>query len=172
MRPSAPNPPAGDRHWHSSARLATTCALTFATLTLTIDWDAGTLTTPRTFLWLTLSTAVFAVLLPPRVTAGKGWLTSQTLTATHRVRTDALVSIRQYGDVASRLILRDAMGNRLELDPRTLLANPLLWHELDTGARHSLEQGTLHEGKDVLRRLTHEIDDEAALAVLRTSGLS
>ncbi|MFI2640780.1 hypothetical protein [Streptomyces sp. NPDC018610] len=77
----------------------------------------------------------------------------------------------QYDGPSSHLVLRDAHGNRLELDPRILLANPLLWHELDTGVRRSLERGTLRQGADVLHRLGERIDDETAQAVLRASGL-
>lgn len=72
MRSSSPSAPAGDRHWRDSARLATACALLFATLALLVDWDAGTLTAPRALLWTALSAALFAVLLPQRVSAGPG----------------------------------------------------------------------------------------------------
>jgi hypothetical protein len=88
------------------------------------------------------------------------------------VRTDALIAVRQYSGASSHLVLRDAHGGRLELDPRVLMADPLLWHELDTGVRRSIERGTLRQGTEVLRRLGHRIDDETALAVLRESGLS
>lgn len=174
MRPSAPKPPADadDRHWPGRARLATACALAFATLSLAIDWDAGTLTPTRALLWLTLSATVLAVLLPPRVTAGPGWLATQGLRTRCQVHTDSLVSVRQYGDISSLLVLRDTFGNRLELDPRVLVTNPFLWHELDTGARHSRANGTLRHGTDVLHRLAREIDDETALSVLKTSGIS
>jgi hypothetical protein len=88
------------------------------------------------------------------------------------VHTDALTVVRQYGDVSARLVLRDAHGHWLELDPRVLVANPLLWHELDTGMRHSTERGTLRQGTDVRRHLGHLIDDETARSVLRASGIS
>ena len=171
MRRSGPLGSAGDRHWRGSARLALTCALTFCAMALVVDWDAGSLTFLRSLVWVTLSAAAFAVLLPPRVTAGRGWLTVRSAWRRHMVRTDALVAVRQYGGVSSHLVLRDAYGHRLELDPRVLAANPLIWHELDTGVRRSLERGTLREGADVLERLGHEIDDVTAQAVLRASGL-
>jgi hypothetical protein len=88
------------------------------------------------------------------------------------VHTDALAAVRQYEGVSSHLVLRDVHGHSLELDPRVLAANPLLWHELDTGVRRSLERGTLRHGADVLDRLGRRIDDETAQAVLRESGLS
>ncbi|MEV1081495.1 hypothetical protein AB0I98_25155 [Streptomyces sp. NPDC050211] len=175
MRPSGPPSPAGDRHWRGSVRFAAACALAFGAMELLVDWDAHTLTPTRTLLWLTLAATVFAVLLPQRITAGPGWLTARGPLTSHTVHTDALVAVRQYGNVASHLILRDAHGHRLELDPRVLIANPLLWHELDTGVRRSLECGTLcrnSKDSDVLRRLRHRIDDETAQAVLRASGIS
>lgn len=148
------------------------CALGFAAMTELVDWDAGTLTPPRTLLWLTLSATLLVVLLPPHVTAGPGWLAVQGTMRRQVVRTDALVTVRQFDGVSLHLVLRDAYGHRLELDPRVLVTNPLLWHEVDTGVRRSLERGTLREGAEVLQRLGHRIDDETARSVLRASGLS
>jgi len=171
MQWSGPLGPAGDRHRRGSARLAMICALTFCAMALLVDWDAGSLTPVRSLLWTTLSAAAFAVLLPHRVAAGRGWLAVRSPWRRHMVRTDALVAVRQYGGISSHLVLRDAYGRRLELDPRVLAANPLIWHELDTGVRRSVERGTLREGADVLERLGHRIDDETTQAVLRASGL-
>ncbi|GGN30732.1 hypothetical protein [Streptomyces fuscichromogenes] len=162
---------AGDRTWRGSAHLAVGCALGFGGLTLMVDWDAGTLTAARALLWVTLSVAVLTMLLPARVTAGPGWLAVRGPLRRRTVRTDALVYVGQYGDVAAHLVLRDTLGSRLELDPGVLHANPLLWHELDTGVRRSLERGTLRGGAEVLTRLGHEIDDTNARAVLHASGL-
>ncbi|MFC8520888.1 hypothetical protein [Streptomyces sp. NPDC057257] len=172
MRRSTPPTPAGDRHWRGSARLAACCGAAFFAMTLLVDWDARTLTPARALLWLALSAAVFTVLLPPRVTAGPGWLAVSGPVHRRTVRTDALVSVRQYEGASCHLALRDTDGHNLELDPRVLVADPLLWHELDTGVRRSLQRGTLRQGTEVLRRLGHRIDDETALAVLRASGLS
>lgn len=119
-----------------------------------------------------MSATVLAVLLPPRVTAGPGWLAVRTPWRRHVVRTDALVAVRQYGTVCVHLVLCDTHGGRLELDPRVLAANPLIWHELDTGVHRSVERGTLRQGADILDRLGHRIDDETTRAVLRASGLS
>ncbi|MFG2128694.1 hypothetical protein ACGFNV_12985 [Streptomyces sp. NPDC048751] len=172
MRRSGPPSPAGDRHWRGSARFAVSCALVFCAMALLVDWDAGSLAPLHALLWVTASTVVLTILLPPRVTAGPGWLAVREPWSRRLVRTDALVAVRQYDGVSSHLVLRDTYGYRLELDPRVLVANPLLWHELDTGVRRSLERGTLHQGADVLERLGHRIDDETARAVLRASGLS
>ncbi|MGR6968081.1 hypothetical protein ACU639_00345 [Streptomyces cynarae] len=172
MRRNSRPGPADDRHWRGSARLAAVCACVFSALALLIDWDAGTLTAPRVVLWTALSAAIFLMLLPHRVTAGPGWLTVRGPLRRRTVRTDALTSVRQYGDVSTHLVLRDTYGHRLELDPRVLTANPFLWHELDTGVRRSLERGTLRQGTDVLECLGRQIDGETAQAVLRASGLS
>lgn len=172
MRRSRPSGPAGDRHWRGSARLAVGCALTFCAMTFLVDWDAGSLTPLRALLWVTLSAAVCVVLLPQRVSAGPGWLAVRTPWRRLVVHTDALAAVRQFDGVSSHLVLRDVHGHRLQLDPRILAANPLLWHELDTGVRRSLERGTLRQGADVLARLGRHIDDETAQAVLRASGLS
>ncbi|MGW0947869.1 hypothetical protein ACWD4O_35690 [Streptomyces sp. NPDC002623] len=141
-------------------------------MSLLVDWDAGGLTLLRALLWSLLSATVFIVLLPPRVSAGPGWLAVRTPWRRLVVRTDALTTVRQYDGVSSHLVLRDAFGNLLELDPRILAANPLLWHELDTGAHRSLERGTLRLGTDVMTRLGHHIDDETVQGVLRASGLA
>jgi hypothetical protein len=141
-------------------------------MALLVDWDAGTLTPARALLWLALSAAVFTILLPPRVTAGPGWLAVSGPLRRRVVRTDRLVCVRQFSGASSHLVLRDAEGGRLELDPRVLVTDPLLWHALDTGVLRSLEHGTLREGTDVLHRLGHRIDDETARALLRESGIT
>ncbi|AZP15196.1 hypothetical protein EJC51_03180 [Streptomyces aquilus] len=162
----------GDRHWRGGARLATGCAALFGAMSLLVDWDADSLSPLRAVLWLGLSAALFVVLLPPRVTAGTGWLAVRGPWRRQMVRTDALTTVRCHDGVSSLLVLRDAYGQRLELDPRVLTANPLIWHELDTGVRRSVERGILLRGGDVLEQLGHGIDDETARAVLRASGLS
>ncbi|MHC3467430.1 hypothetical protein ACYF6T_01835 [Streptomyces sp. 7R007] len=172
MRRSGVPAPAGDRHWRGGARLAVGCGLVFGALCLLVDWDADSLTPLRAVLWLALSAAVCAVLLPPRVSAGPGWLAVRAPRRRRLVRTDALTVVRRYDGVSSHLVLRDADDRTLCLDSRVLAANPLLWHELDTGVRRSLERGTLRHGADVLDRLGRRIDDETAEAVLRASGLS
>ncbi|MER6627531.1 hypothetical protein ABT301_04695 [Streptomyces sp. NPDC000987] len=173
MRRSGPSSgTVGDRHWRGSARLAGSCALTFCGLSLLVDWGSGSLTPPRVLLWVSLSLAVAAVLLPQRVSAGPGWLAARTPWHRYVVRTDALAAVRQREGACSLLVLRDVYGHRLELDPRILAANPLLWHEFDTGVRRSLERGTLRAGADLLDRLGHRIDEESARAVFRASGLS
>jgi hypothetical protein len=63
--------------------------------------------------------------------------------------------------ITQRLALSDTSGGRLELDPKVLNTDPLLWHHLERGARRALEQGTLRCGMPVLERLRRRIDAEA-----------
>ncbi|MBZ4318063.1 hypothetical protein JNW98_01520 [Streptomyces sp. SCA2-4] len=131
----------------------------------------GELDAVRTCCWIALGSTLVAVLRPPRVTAGDGWLASRGLLRERRVRTDLLTRVRQLDGVAPRLVLRDVGGGRVELDPRVLRANPLLWHEVERGARRALERGLLREGAPVLAALASRIDGEGAREVLRASGL-
>ncbi|MET7933024.1 hypothetical protein [Streptomyces sp. NPDC005322] len=161
----------GDRHWHADARCAVYCALAFAVSTTLLDWGSGGLTPLRADLWAALGAVLFMVLQPPRVTAGDGWLAVRGLLRERRVCTDALVAVCRYGSVTTRLVLRDAYGGFVELDPDVLVANPLLWHRLDAGARRSRERGTLRQGATVLRELGERIDGGTAHDVLKASGL-
>ncbi|MFB7291373.1 hypothetical protein [Actinacidiphila glaucinigra] len=161
----------GDRHWRADLRRALGCALAFLCLTVPLDAVAGTLTPRRAALWLLLAVIVLALLHPDRVTAGDGWLAVRGPLRERRVRTDALTVVRQSPGVSRLLLLCDAHGRWLELDPRVLEANPLLWHRLEAGARRSRTAGTFREGAEVLRRLGERIDGTAARAVLDASGI-
>jgi hypothetical protein len=161
----------GDRYWRGSARFALWCTLAFFMLAMLLDQGAGTLTPVRAGLWTGLAALSLVVLLPPRVTAGEGWLAVRGLVRKRRVRTDALVEVRQHEGISAHLLLRDADGRWVELDPRVLAANPLLWHAVDAGARRSRERGTLRSGAGVLQRLSERIDGAEAQAVFRASGL-
>jgi hypothetical protein len=145
--------------------------MAFTGVTMLLDWGSGGLTLPRAVLWILLGLLLFAVFALPRVTVSEGWLAVRGLTRTRRVRVDALTEVRRHGDIAACLVLRDAYGHRLELDPRVLDANPMLWHQLDAGARRSGENGTLRHGTGELRRPGDRIDGSGALAVLRGSGM-
>ncbi|MEU5613237.1 hypothetical protein ACI2L4_38450 [Streptomyces sparsogenes] len=160
-----------DRHWRLDARYAGLCALGFAGLTILLDWGSGGLTVPRADLWAVLGVLVFAVLRPPRVSAGDGRLAVRGLVRERRVCTDALVAVRLDGSIATRLVLRDAYGGSVAFDPKVLVANPLLWHQLDAGARRSRERGMLRHGESTLRRLGERIDGGAVREVLRASGM-
>ncbi|MER8156853.1 hypothetical protein [Streptomyces sp. NPDC094472] len=156
---------------HADARWAVCLALAFGGVTTLLDWASGGLTVGRADLWALLAVAVFTVLRPPRVTAGDGWLTVRGLVRVRRVRTDALAGVWRDGRIATRLLLCDVYGRRVTLDLRVLVADPLLWHELDTGARRSLERGTLRHGTEILRLLGRHLDDTATRGILGASGL-
>ena len=113
---------------------------------------------------------LFLVLYPSRVAAGEGWLSTRGPLRGHRVRTDHLVSVRCLDGVGQRLVLRDAFGARVEIDPRVLVANPPLWHRLDEDARRSARRGSLTCGETALRRVSERIDRETAQTVFRMSG--
>lgn len=146
-------------------------ALAFDGVTTLLDWASGGLTVGRADLWALLAVVAFTVLRPPRVTAGGGWLTVRGFVRVRRVRTDALTGVWQGGRIATRLLLRDVYGHRVALDMGVLIADPLLWHELDTGARRSLERGTLRHGTEILRLLGRSLDDTATRGILGASGL-
>lgn len=160
-----------DRYWARELRSAVLCGvLLFGALEL-LDWGFVRLTLVRAGWWAVLAVLLLIILTPPRVSAADGGLSARGLVTCHRVRTDRLVSVRLSEGVSPRLILTDASGGRLVLNPRVLLANPLLWHQLDQGARRSQELGTLRCGMPLLERLGRRVDGEACRGILRTSGM-
>ncbi|MFJ6636826.1 hypothetical protein ACIQMR_36515 [Streptomyces sp. NPDC091376] len=166
-----PGAAAHDEDWAGHARDALRCAALLLGLLLVIDAGAGHLDGPRALLWTGLSVLLFVILVPPRVSAGAGWLASHGLLRRQLVRTDRLVSVRCSDGVAQRLVLRDADGRRVEVDPRVFLANPALWHRLDQDSRAGRERGTLLCGETALRALSERIDRETAHRVFTVSGL-
>ncbi|MBO1335663.1 hypothetical protein J3486_30990 [Streptomyces sp. VRA16 Mangrove soil] len=140
-------------------------------LLLGIDTLSGELALWRSALWLLLGGVFALVLLPARVSATADRLTTQGLWRGHTVRTDRLVSVRCLDGVAHRLVLRDELGGRVEIDPQVLVANPPLWRLLDDGARVSVERGLLLCGGTALRRLARQVDEELARTVFQVSGL-
>ncbi|MFF4359997.1 hypothetical protein [Streptomyces sp. NPDC001604] len=140
-------------------------------LLLVVDWGTGRLALCRTALWVALAGLLFAVLCPARVTAGEGWLSSRRLLRERRLRTDALVSVRCLEGISQRLLLRDAFGGRVELDPEILVTNPQLWNRLDEGARKSAADGMLLCGGTALQLISQRVDRETARAVFKASGL-
>jgi hypothetical protein len=170
---SAPGPGAAvhDRRWVRELRSSVRCAGALLVLLLVIDWGEGFFTPWRGALWLALGLLLFVVLCPPRVCAGEGWLASRGLLREHRVRTDLLVSVSCPDGVSRRLVLRDALGGRVEIDPQILVDNPDLWHRLDEDAQTSVSRGSLTCGALVLGRLSRRIDRETALHVFKVSGL-
>ncbi|MFF8956112.1 hypothetical protein [Streptomyces sp. NPDC014894] len=162
---------AEDRGWVNDLWAAAFCALSLIVLLHLVDLAAGTVEAGRTALWTILAAALFAVLYPPRVTAGHDWLSVRGLLGERRVSTDLLTQVARRGGVAQRIVLRDVRGRRVEVDPMTLAANPLLWHELDRGARKARDRGLLRSGSAVLRSLSDRIESDTARGVFEVSGL-
>ncbi|MFI9610463.1 hypothetical protein ACIHCM_01920 [Streptomyces sp. NPDC052023] len=161
-----------DCEWAADLRTAQLCAGSLLGLLVLVDAAAGTFTAARAVLWSGLALLLFLVLMPPRVTAGEGWLAVRTLRGTHRVRTDRLVAARVTGHACQRLLLRDALGGQAECDIQVLITNPALWHRLDTDARTSAD-GKRHAPRlAALRTLSDRIDRETALAVFKVSGMT
>ncbi|GAA1229052.1 hypothetical protein GCM10009665_19410 [Kitasatospora nipponensis] len=158
-----------DRRWAPTARAAALGAGTLSALTLLTDWATGGLTLPRALLWTLLGWTAFALLLPPRISAGEGWLEVRGPLRGRRLRTDALVSVRRAGAVATQLLLLDAHGVLVELDPRVLVANPLLWQRLATDARRSTD---LRSGTRLLRELDEQVFAEPARRLLAAPELA
>ncbi|WP_326764124.1 hypothetical protein OG978_05625 [Streptomyces sp. NBC_01591] len=162
---------AHDHGWTADLRFAVRCAVVLLGMLLAVDAAASHLTWPRALLWTGLAALLCAVLVPPRVRAGSGWLSCRVLLRERTVRTDRLVSARWSDGVAQRLVLRDADGRRVEIDPEVFLANPALWHRLDEDARGCVERGTLRCGVTALRQLADRIDRRHARTVFTISGL-
>ncbi|GHE60477.1 hypothetical protein ACWDSD_14360 [Streptomyces spiralis] len=177
VRPGAGTPAhrpgrvAHDRHWARDLHTSVCSSVALCGLLLLFDWGTGNLTWARGALWCTLGALLFLVLCPPRVCAGEGWLATRSLLRRRGVRTDLLVSVRVTDGVSRRLVLRDAFGGRLEIDPRVLVDNPGLWYRFEEDARTSAASGRLRCGASALRDLAGQVDRETALTVFRISGL-
>ena len=163
---------AHDQRWASEARSAVLYGVGLFVLLLGIDDLAGQLAPWRVALWAGLGAALALVLLPARVSATRNTLVTRGLWREHCVRTDRLVSVRCVDGVAHRLVLRDELGGRVEIDPRVLAANPPLWRLLDDGARVSVDSGLLLCGGAALRRVARRVDGELARTVFKVSGLN
>ncbi|MEV3858565.1 hypothetical protein AB0J38_30155 [Streptomyces sp. NPDC050095] len=162
---------ARDERWAGEARDAALYGGGLCALLLGIDALSGQLALWRAALWAVLGLALALILLPARVTATADRLTARGLWREHTVRTDRLVAVRCVDGVAHRLVLRDASGGRVEIDPRVLVDSPPLWRLLDEGARVSVERGLLLCGGTALKKLAARVDGELARDVFRASGL-
>ncbi|OXS32582.1 hypothetical protein CHR28_25770 [Streptomyces sp. XY006] len=152
-------------------RGAACCAGLLLVFLLLLDWGSGLITPWRALLWCGLAGLLYAVLYPQRVSVAGNWLTTRGLVRVHRVRTDLLVSVRCLDGVSQRLVLRDCLGGRAEIDPKVLVRHPQLWLRLERGARKAAEDGSLLCGATALRRLSERVHRETAHAVFRVSGL-
>ncbi|MFF3270612.1 hypothetical protein ACFYWU_06700 [Streptomyces chrestomyceticus] len=160
-----------DRRWTAELRTSACGTAGVLCLMLGVDLACHTLDPLRAACWTALALVLFAALFPARVTAGAGWLAVRGLLRERRVRTDLLVLVHRSDGMAPRLVLRDALGDRVELDPKVLTADPTLWHLLDTGARLSRERGLLRSGSEVLRVLGECVDRDGARKVFEASGM-
>lgn len=166
-----PGPLAQDIRWASDRRSAIGIASLFCTALFALDAGVGRLDVIRGALWTGLAVLIFVVMLPPRISTRPGLLTARGLLVEHRVRTDALVSVQWFDGVSQRMVLRDAEGARVELDPAVLVRNPAMWRRLDADTRTSIERDTLLRGATALRELAGRIDRETAHTVFKVSGL-
>lgn len=160
-----------DLTWAGDARSAAACATLLFGLLLVLDAATGGLGVRRALLWLGLGVLLFAVLTPPRVAAHGTTLVSRGPFRVRSVRLDRLVAVRRRDGIAPRLVLRDASGGEVVLDPEVLVVNPALWRLVSSGARTSVAAGSLLCGATALRRLSARIDRETAEGVFRASGL-
>ncbi|MFJ9821439.1 hypothetical protein ACIRU3_40570 [Streptomyces sp. NPDC101151] len=170
-RPDASGEAANNLEWMQELWSAVRCAGVLLSLLLLVDWGSGRIALWRTVLWFALAGLLFVVLYPARVSAGGNWLASRRLVREQRVRTDLLVSVRCLDGISPRLLLRDALGGRVEIDPEVLVRNPQLWLRLDEGAGKAAADGLLLCGQAALRRLSARMDRETARAVFKASGL-
>ncbi|GAA2890537.1 hypothetical protein [Streptomyces mexicanus] len=166
-----PGQVARDRHWARDLRTSLRCSVALLVLLLAVDGAMGGLTWWRGALWGALAVLLFVVLCPVRVSAGEGWLAARSVLRRSRVRTDLLVSVRATDGVARRLVLQDAFGGRVEIDPDVLVDNPALWYRFAEDARTAATNGFLRYGTGELRDLAERVDGATALTVLRISGL-
>ncbi|MFI1012860.1 hypothetical protein [Streptomyces sp. NPDC020965] len=162
---------AADRRWLIDLWAAVFCALSLFVLLHLVDLAAGRLDAPRSGLWSGLGLTLFWVLYPPRVTVGHNWISVRGLLRERRVSTDLLTQVARRGGVAQRIVLRDVRGGRVEVDPTTLIDNPLIWHEVDRGARRARECGLLRTGSAVLDGLSERIESDTVRGVFEASGL-
>jgi hypothetical protein len=162
---------AHDRLWRRDLRDTFRCAGALLVLLLVVDHLTGHFTLWRGALWLALAVLLFVVLYPARVRAGEGWLSSRGLLRERRVRTDRLVSVRCLDGISQRMVLRDELGGRVEIDPAVLVTNPDLWHRVSEDSRRALASGTLTCGATALRRIAERVERETAETVFKVSGL-
>ncbi|MFJ3922729.1 hypothetical protein [Streptomyces sp. NPDC090022] len=163
--------PDTDQGWASERRTALGAAGLLLAAILTVDAGAGLLTPARAALWAGLAALAFVILLPSRVSAGPGRLAVRGLLTERQVRTDALVSVRWMDGVAQRMVLRDADGHRVEIDPEVFVRNPAMWRRVDEDTRGCVERGTLLCGATAMRQLAARIDRRTARSVFQVSGL-
>ncbi|MFD6025247.1 hypothetical protein [Streptomyces griseoluteus] len=163
--------PTYDQQWAGDRKDAFQYSAILLAYLLILDWGTGGLTLPRGALWFALALLLLLVLHPARVSAGDSWLASRRLLRERRVRTDRLVSVRCLDGVSQRILLRDAFGDRVEIDPDVLVRNPGLWYRLEAAASRSASAGLLLCGQTALERLSARVEREAVQGVFKASGM-
>ncbi|QES49368.1 hypothetical protein DEJ50_17700 [Streptomyces venezuelae] len=152
-----PEPVVYDAHWRGERRTAIGVAALLLALLLVVDAGLGRLTVVRGLAWTGLAFLLFVVLLPPRVSAAPGRLSSRGLFTRRTVRTDRLISVRWVDGVAQRMIVCDDDGHHVEVDPNVMVRNPALWRRFDRDARGSLERGLLLCGGTAIAQLAGRV---------------
>jgi len=171
MSPSRDIRRAENREWPSEVRSAAGIATLLPFLLVGIDAAGGQATFRRVLIWTALGLILLCVLWPTRVLAVPSRLTAHGLLSKRHVRTDRLTSVVLYTGVTTRLLLRDADGCNLEVDPRVLISNPQLWYLLEQGIQASINCGALFESRQSLHRLSRLIDGESTRLICKISGL-
>ncbi|MEU0436000.1 hypothetical protein ABZ153_31030 [Streptomyces sp. NPDC006290] len=152
-------------------RSAIACTSTFLGLLLLVDAAAGTFTPARVALWSGLALLLFLVLFRRESLRAKaGWSYAHPCALAGCARTASLP--HTLGSASRRLVLRDSLGGRAELDPQALVANPQLWHRVGTDIRVAAAQGHLRQPPAALSELSEQIDRETAWAAFEISGLT
>ncbi|MEV8018045.1 hypothetical protein AB0O76_17235 [Streptomyces sp. NPDC086554] len=161
-----------DTQWAGECRSAAGVAVLVLAALLAVDALADSFTLPRAVCWAGLALLAFVILLPARVSARPGLLRVRGVLVVRSVRTDSLLSVGWSPlAVSQRLLLRDAQGASVEIDPEVLVRNPALWQRVHADIRASFERDTQVGGEDAFRRLAERIDGETALLVFKASGL-
>lgn len=163
-----------DRNWAAERRTALGFGTAFAGLLALLDWASGGLDPLRLGCWSALGAAVVAVLLPDRVTAGATWMATRNGLGERRVCTETLTSVRRSAGRTDTLVLSDALGGRITVDIPVIVANPQLWHRLDTGIRHSERLGTLVPARTddtLLLTIAEQVDHETVRRIFTASDL-
>jgi len=85
---------------------------------------------------------------PQSVRLGDGWLATSRLGRQQRILTSQLTGLSGNPRVAGSLVLRDAAGNRADLDVRCLVRNPLIWQRVHRDVSHAVRAGSLRLTRD------------------------
>lgn len=108
---------------------------------------------------------------PQSVRLGDGWLATSRPGRQQRILTGQLTGLSANPRVAGSLVLRDAAGNRADLDVRCLVRSPLIWQRVYRDVSRAVRSGSLRlsRGDDrfwqALVREAAEADDRTLTAL-------